>query len=97
MGEPFLNIEAVKGAVKKLESLHPGTHHHVSTIGVQGSDFSWIEGFEVCRRVPHLRRYSASGESPPDPDAERVERLQVWTRFAGDSDLESRPKGGRRS
>ena len=44
MGEPFLNVEEVKGAVKKIEALHPGTHHYVSTIGVKGSDFSWIEG-----------------------------------------------------
>ena len=44
MGEPFLNIEAVKEAIQKIEALYPGTHHYVSTIGVKGADFSWIKG-----------------------------------------------------
>lgn len=44
MGEPFLNIENVKEAIKIIDSRYPGTHHYVSTIGVSGSDFSWIKG-----------------------------------------------------
>ncbi len=43
MGEPFLNIEAVKKAIELIETKYPGTHHYVSTIGVKGSDFSWIK------------------------------------------------------
>ena len=43
MGEPFMNLEAVKGAIEQIEKLYPGTHHYVSTIGIQGSDFSWIK------------------------------------------------------
>lgn len=43
MGEPFLNIEAVKEAIKRINERYPGTHHYVSTIGVAGSDFSWIK------------------------------------------------------
>jgi len=43
MGEPFLNVEAVKTAIEMIEGLHPGTHHYVSTIGINGSDFSWIK------------------------------------------------------
>lgn len=43
MGEPFLNIEAVREAIEKIDSLFPGTHHYISTIGIKGSDFSWIK------------------------------------------------------
>jgi len=43
MGEPFLNVEAVKAAVAQVDATHPGTHHYVSTIGVLGSDYSWIK------------------------------------------------------
>lgn len=43
MGEPFLNIEEVKLAIKKIEQRFPGTHHYISTIGVKDSDFSWIK------------------------------------------------------
>jgi len=42
MGEPFLNIEAVRQAIALIESKYPNTHHYVSTIGVRGADFSWI-------------------------------------------------------
>lgn len=44
MGEPFLNIDNVRGAIKIIDSLYPNTHHYISTIGVEGADFSWIKG-----------------------------------------------------
>lgn len=44
MGEPFCNIDAVKEAISYISSKYPNTHHYVSTIGIKGSDFSWIEG-----------------------------------------------------
>jgi adenine C2-methylase RlmN of 23S rRNA A2503 and tRNA A37 len=43
MGEPFLNIEEVKSAVKSIDDYYPMTHHYISTIGIAGSDFSWIK------------------------------------------------------
>jgi 23S rRNA (adenine2503-C2)-methyltransferase len=43
MGEPFLNIANVKEAVQTLDVLYPKAHHYLSTIGVAGSDFSWIK------------------------------------------------------
>lgn len=43
MGEPFLNIEAVKEAIGKITKMYPNTHHYVSTIGIKGSDFSFIK------------------------------------------------------
>jgi 23S rRNA (adenine2503-C2)-methyltransferase len=43
MGEPFLNIDNVREAIRLIDSKYRGTHHYVSTIGVSGSDFSWIK------------------------------------------------------
>ncbi len=44
MGEPFLNIENVRKAIEHIDSLYPGfVHHYISTIGITGSDFSWIK------------------------------------------------------
>lgn len=44
MGEPFLNIEAVKEAIRIITAKYPNTHHYVSTIGIKGSDFSFVKG-----------------------------------------------------
>lgn len=44
MGEPFLNVENVKAAIKNINDVYPNTHHYLSTIGLNGSDFSWIVG-----------------------------------------------------
>ncbi len=44
MGEPFLNIDNVKMAIEKIDAKYPGTHHYISTVGIKGSDFSFIEG-----------------------------------------------------
>jgi len=44
MGEPFLNIHNVKQAIKQMTYTIPNAHHYVSTVGIKGSDFSWIEG-----------------------------------------------------
>ena len=43
MGEPFLNIDNVRKAIEIIDSKYPNTHHYVSTIGIKGSDFSWIK------------------------------------------------------
>lgn len=44
MGEPFLNIDAVKEAIARITEKYPNTHHYVSTIGITGSDFSFVKG-----------------------------------------------------
>lgn len=44
MGEPFLNIKAVKEAIKRITEKYPNTHHYVSTIGIKDSDFSFVKG-----------------------------------------------------
>lgn len=45
MGEPALNWEEVKRAVIMIDELLPNTrvHHYISTIGIKGTDFSWIK------------------------------------------------------
>ena len=43
MGEPFLNIDAVKEAIKIISLKYPNTHHYVSTIGIKNADYSWIK------------------------------------------------------
>ena len=44
MGEPFLNIKEVRKAMEVISESYPNTHHYISTIGVNGSDYSWITG-----------------------------------------------------
>ncbi len=43
MGEPFLNIDVVKHVIKSITKAFPNVHCYVSTIGIKGSDFSWIK------------------------------------------------------
>ena len=45
MGEPFLNIENVKKAMEQIDEMLPGVkiHHYISTIGIVGSDFSFVK------------------------------------------------------
>lgn len=43
MGEPFLNINNVRKAIEIIDSKYKNVHHFISTIGVKGSDFSWIK------------------------------------------------------
>lgn len=49
MGEPFLNILNVRLAIAKIdnnlqdENRKNFVHHYVSTVGIKGSDFSWIK------------------------------------------------------
>lgn len=44
MGEPALNWDNVQKAAKILREKYPNVHIYVSTIGIKGTDFSWIEG-----------------------------------------------------
>ena len=39
-----MNIEAVKEAIGRISEIYPNTHHYVSTIGIKGSDFSFVKG-----------------------------------------------------
>lgn len=43
MGEPFLNIDEVKKAIAIINDRYPNAHHYISTIGIKGSDFSFVK------------------------------------------------------
>lgn len=43
MGEPFLNIDAVKKAISIIDSKYSNVHHYISTIGIKRADYSWIK------------------------------------------------------
>lgn len=47
MGEPFLNLDNVRAAMAMIEEMlrlrGVKVHHYISTIGIKGSDFSWIK------------------------------------------------------
>lgn len=43
MGEPFLNIDEVKKAIAIINGKYPNAHHYISTIGIKGSDFSFVK------------------------------------------------------
>lgn len=43
MGEPFLNIDEVKKAIGIINDKYPNAHHYISTIGIKGSDFSFVK------------------------------------------------------
>ena len=43
MGEPALNWSNVQKAAEMLRKKYPNVHIYVSTIGIKGTDFSWIK------------------------------------------------------
>lgn len=45
MGEPFMNIDNVKKAMQMVDEYLPdvNVHHYISTVGIKGSDFSWVK------------------------------------------------------
>lgn len=75
MGEPFLNIDAIKSAIEQIESIHPGTHHYVSTIGIQGADFSWVKGNITLQVSLHSLDESRRDELIPFPKKMSIKEL----------------------
>lgn len=57
MGEPFLNIGAVKRAIDMIDTVFAKegvrVHHYISTIGIKGADYSWIEGNKTLQVSLH--------------------------------------------
>jgi len=45
MGEPFLNIDNVRKAIREIDNCFYGmkVHHYISTMGIKGADYSWIK------------------------------------------------------
>lgn len=81
MGEPFLNLENVKRAISIVTKAMPSTHHYVSTIGIKGSDFSWIRGNITLQISLHALNNERRHELIPFPRLMTLEELgQIRTR-----------------
>ena len=88
MGEPFLNIEAVKDAIGKVDSYLEGTgvHHYISTIGIANSDFSWIKDNVTLQLSLHSLNEERRNDLIPFANKMSIKQLgQVRT----DSDLKT--------
>ena len=43
MSDSWLNLDNVRVAMDDITKRYPNVHHYVSTVGIKGSDFSWIK------------------------------------------------------
>jgi len=75
MGEPFLNIENVKNAIDFISNIIPNTHHYISTIGINGSDFSWIKDNITLQVSLHSCEESKRDELIPFPNKMSISEL----------------------
>ena len=86
MGEPFLNIEEVKEAIRRITDKYPHTHHYVSTIGIKGSDFSFVKGHVTLQISLHSFDEKKRGWLIPYKNKMSIEELgQIRT----ESDLKT--------
>lgn len=88
MGEGFLNIDNVKEAITKINELLPNVriHHYISTIGIKGSDFSWIKGNITLQISLHSLDEERRNELIPFKNKMTIEELgQIRT----ESDLKT--------
>lgn len=85
MGEPFLNIDAVKEAIQMVDNYLPGmrVHHYVSTIGIVGSDFSWIKDNITLQVSLHSLDEARRNDLIPIKNKMTIEQLgQIRTKSA---------------
>lgn len=75
MGEPFLNIEAVKKAIERITEIFPNTHHYVSTIGIKDSDFSFVKGNVTLQISLHSFDEEKRGWLIPYPKKMSIDEL----------------------
>ena len=77
MGEPALNWENVKKAVELVEEMLPKVrvHCYISTIGVKGTDFSWIKGNRTLQISLHSLDEERRNELIPFKNKMTIEEL----------------------
>ncbi|HEX2868665.1 MAG TPA: radical SAM protein [Ignavibacteriales bacterium] len=75
MGEPFLNIEEVKKTIEVIDKTYPNTHHYVSTIGIKGSDFSWVKDNITLQISLHSLREESRNDLIPHGNKMTIEEL----------------------
>lgn len=86
MGEPFLNLSNVREAIEMVDNwcmagfgIRP--HHYVSTIGLRGSDFSWVKGNITLQVSLHASSDARRRELIPVRNLMTIEELgQIRTR-----------------
>ena len=86
MGEPFLNIDNVRKAIEMIDAwcmagfgIRP--HHYISTIGLRGSDYSWVKGNITLQVSLHASSDAKRRELIPMPNLMTIEELgQIRTR-----------------
>ena len=75
MGDFSLNLKSVKESILKISKLYPNTHHYISTIGVRGVDYSWIEGNVTLQLSLHSLREETRNELIPFKNKMTIEEL----------------------
>jgi 23S rRNA (adenine2503-C2)-methyltransferase len=77
MGEPALNWDNVKRAVELVEEILPEVrvHCYISTIGVKGTDFSWIKGNRTLQVSLHSLDEERRNELIPFKNKMTIEEL----------------------
>ena len=77
MGEPALNWDNVKKAVEMIEAMLPDVrvHCYISTIGVKGTDFSWIKGNRTLQVSLHSLDEERRNELIPFKNKMTIEEL----------------------
>lgn len=75
MGEPFLNIEQVKLAIETIDSLYNNVHHYISTVGISGSDFSFVKDNITLQISLHSFDEAARDELIPISNKMSIEEL----------------------
>lgn len=87
MGEPFFNIDNVRKAIELVDN-HPRlknvrVHHYISTIGIKGSDFSWIKDNITLQLSLHSLDETRRHKLIPISDLMSIEELgQIRTESA---------------
>ena len=75
MGSPFLNIDNVRKAIDVIDKKYPNTHNYISTIGIKGSDFSWIKGNTTLQISLHSLNEKRRDELIPFKNKMTIEEL----------------------
>lgn len=75
MGDTFLNVENVKSAINKIQTIYPNTHCFVSTIGIKNSDFSWIKGNITLQLSLHSTNENLRNDLIPFKNKMSIEEL----------------------
>jgi 23S rRNA (adenine2503-C2)-methyltransferase len=75
MGEPMLNMNALREAIEAIDKLYPNVHHYVSTIGIRDMDTSWIKDNVTLQVSLHSLREDVRDDLIPYKRKLTIEQL----------------------